>query len=230
MIANNGNHGEGKTVWPSFETASRLYNVANAVFIFSLVVGVVATVLLVWMGNIKEAYLRRDVASAGERAELANERAVALEHENLELKVEYERLKSAVAWRAVAPDQLPLLKRLLGAHVATVQLELVRGDPESQRLGAQLWAAFRGSGWNVVLKQKTPLGAAAGIWVLPNATPGESTTAAVECVRGAFREIGLPYASKGGPAMEPSTGETWGPKSPPVKVIVGSKPEPEFPE
>jgi hypothetical protein len=35
--------------------------------------------------------------------------------------------------------------------------------------------------------------------------------------------------SSRGPAAEPVPGETWGPSSPPVKAIVGAKPEPTFP-
>jgi hypothetical protein len=43
-------------MWPSEEWASRLFDWANIGIICSLAVGVVSTVLLVWMGNVKEAY------------------------------------------------------------------------------------------------------------------------------------------------------------------------------
>ncbi len=48
-------------MWPSAETASWLYDLANIGLIIGLVVGVVSTVLLVWMGNIKEEYLNRTI-------------------------------------------------------------------------------------------------------------------------------------------------------------------------
>lgn len=219
----------------------------NWVLVAALLVGVAATYAVVVSGNVKEAHLKLELAARGSDAantELrvsildaqrrllekdiasANERAAKLDKEAADARLETERLRAALAWRALAPNKLPLLETSLSSHTATAQLEYVRGDPESQRFAAQIWTAFRRAGWKVVLKAKLPLGAADGIWVLPNATPGSSTTAAVECVRAAFQEIGLPFNSSGGPAMDNSIGEIWGPHSPPVKIIVGSKPEP----
>jgi len=90
------------SMWPSEELASRLYNLANVGLIVGLVIGVVATILLVWMGNTKEIYLQKRVAlansaaahanssaaEANERAENARERAaeLSLETENLRLQ------------------------------------------------------------------------------------------------------------------------------------------------
>jgi hypothetical protein len=62
-----GNHG-GKGMWPSSETATWLYDWANIFLIGPLVVGAVATVLIVWMGNVKEEYLRRDLSATNARA------------------------------------------------------------------------------------------------------------------------------------------------------------------
>lgn len=207
-------------------SADDVYFWANWILVVALLVGVAATYAIVVSGNMRDRTLKNELSIQSAATAQANERAASLEKEAAEAKLQYEKLKAAVAWRAVAPDQLPLLAKLLATHVATVQLEYVRGDAESQQFAAQFWTAFRRAGWTVVLKAKTPLGAASGIWVLPNATPGDSTTAAVESVRNAFREIGVPFDASGGPAMEHAPGETWGPNSPPVKVIVGSKPEP----
>jgi len=74
-------------MWPSPELASRIYDIANFALIGSLLVGVVATVLIVWMGNTKEAYLRRELANAGRDAAQANARAA-------EASLELERLKA----------------------------------------------------------------------------------------------------------------------------------------
>jgi len=226
-MADKSNQG-GKGVWPSFETASRLYDVANFALIASLVVGVAATVLLVWMGNVKEGYLRRDVASAGERAATANERAAILEKENLATKLQYERLKAAVSWRTIEPRDLELLTRHLATRPSVVQLEYVQGDPESQNLAAYLRAAFMQAKWTVMLKDRVYPGGADGIWVLPNATPSDSTSLSVSNVRGAFASIGLIFESKGEPVTA-RIGDTWGPNSPPVRVIVGVKPKPTLP-
>jgi|SRR5271155_3427785 len=113
---------------------------------------------------------------------------------------------------------------------SVVQLEYVQGDPEAQRLAAQLLAAFREAKWESQVMARVYIGAASGIWVLPNATPSDSTRLSVSTVRDAFASIGLSFGSQGsGPAAEPVPGETRGPSSPPVKVILGAKPEPTFP-
>lgn len=69
-------------MWPSEEWASRLYNLANMFLIAGLAVGVISTVLVVWMGNVKEEYLNRDLAATNERAAEAEKRAAQA---NLEL-------------------------------------------------------------------------------------------------------------------------------------------------
>jgi hypothetical protein len=70
-IADRGSQG-GKPVWPSEELASKIYDAANWGLVFGLVIGVVSTFMLVWMGNVKEAYLRRAIADTNERAAEAN--------------------------------------------------------------------------------------------------------------------------------------------------------------
>jgi hypothetical protein len=80
-------------MWPSENFASRLYGWANIGLIVGLVIGVIATILIVWMGNTKESYLAKRVseansaaAEANERAENARERAAKLELEALALR------------------------------------------------------------------------------------------------------------------------------------------------
>jgi hypothetical protein len=46
--------------------------------IAGLVVGVVATVLIVWMGNVNEAYLKTDLSCANERAAACTPRSSKL--------------------------------------------------------------------------------------------------------------------------------------------------------
>lgn len=66
IMASSANQG-GMRMWPSAETASRLYELANIGLIIGLVVGVVSTVLVVWMGNVKEGYLNRALTDSRER-------------------------------------------------------------------------------------------------------------------------------------------------------------------
>jgi hypothetical protein len=63
-------------MWPSLPVANHIADVANWFFIGSLVVGVVSTILIVWMAGVKEAYwdLAREAAQL-RIAELNNETA-----------------------------------------------------------------------------------------------------------------------------------------------------------
>jgi len=71
-MAPKGSQG-GIGMWPPSESlATSIYDAANIALIFALVVGVGATALVVWMGNIKEEYLKRAVADAQARAAEAN--------------------------------------------------------------------------------------------------------------------------------------------------------------
>jgi hypothetical protein len=65
-MADRVNQG-GKCMWPSLKVAAWLYDSANIGLIVGLVIGVVSTVLLVWMGNVKEEYLNRELAVSRER-------------------------------------------------------------------------------------------------------------------------------------------------------------------
>jgi hypothetical protein len=63
-------------MWPSLETASHIADVANVFFIASLVIGVVSTILIVWMANVKETHWDTDRRASRERiAQLDNETA-----------------------------------------------------------------------------------------------------------------------------------------------------------
>jgi hypothetical protein len=80
IIANNTNN-ERDRMWPSLGIVSSLYNWACFIFICSLVAGVISSALIIWSSNIKEEYLKRDLAQAGQVAAEANQKA---EEEKLE--------------------------------------------------------------------------------------------------------------------------------------------------
>ena len=65
-MAVNASQG-GMRMWPSPKVAAWLYDWSNIGLIIGLVLGVVSTVLLVWMGNIKEEYLNLELARSRER-------------------------------------------------------------------------------------------------------------------------------------------------------------------
>lgn len=66
-------------MWPlSLESSTRIYDLANLGLIVSLVGGVISTVVIVWMGNIKEAHWDKERHESRERvAELGKETAEA---------------------------------------------------------------------------------------------------------------------------------------------------------
>jgi hypothetical protein len=97
-------------------TASFLYDWANIFLILALVLGVASTVLVVWMGGIKEAYLNKDLADTAERAKKAERAtaeqvaknlafAAAVSPRRLEQMHTAEQLKqfSDVAFRVMSP-------------------------------------------------------------------------------------------------------------------------------
>jgi hypothetical protein len=148
-MAESGNQ-EGNSMWPSSELASRIYDFANAALIVSLVVGVVATVLIVWMGNKKETYLRRDLAGAYERASVADAKAAeankAAEHERL-ARVQ---LEARIADRSLTRQQQhDLTLRLLGFAKQDATITASPSTPESEWFGRQLGAPLKDARWNV---------------------------------------------------------------------------------
>ncbi len=77
-------------MWPSLKTASLLYDLANIGLIIGLVVGVISTVLVVWMGNVKEEYLNRELANS-------RERTASLEKQSGESKVAISKANADAA-------------------------------------------------------------------------------------------------------------------------------------
>ena len=65
-IAEIGNQ-RGISMWPSLKLVTLLFDIANGGLILGLVIGVAATVILVWSGNKKEAYLNRELSESRER-------------------------------------------------------------------------------------------------------------------------------------------------------------------
>ncbi len=92
----------------SYETAASVYNWANVFLIGALLVGFVATALVVKMGNIKEAYLKRDIATANAESARAHERAAQAEERTAEAnkKAEEERLARVKIEEKLAPRRL----------------------------------------------------------------------------------------------------------------------------
>lgn len=141
---------EGIGMWPSRETAAFVYDIANWGLIAGLVVGVVSTVLIVWMGNIKEEYLRRDLGRLGVETARQQERAAIAESGLVEL---HERMKP----RTLLPAQRTKLLELLRAEMNAVRADREAakvliviypiGDSEATDFATMLTGVIREAGW-----------------------------------------------------------------------------------
>ncbi|MGB7310925.1 MAG: hypothetical protein WBC67_17835 [Candidatus Acidiferrales bacterium] len=135
--------------WPPAAWASRLYDWANFALVLGLVVGVVATALIVWMGKVKENYSNHELAATNERAARAEQRAA-----DANAKAEAEQLarvrieEKLAGWTLDGPAQARVIEKLkpfkgtpfdLGANPK----EVVFMETLDGMLGASGWVRKR---------------------------------------------------------------------------------------
>ena len=247
-MAPRGNHG-GNGMWPSLATAERIADIANVFFIGSLVVGVVATVTIVWMTNVKERYwdqdrqasaeriatlatqgdqLRKDTAEA--RAELgnanadiakANARAAALENDAAQARLEQERLKAQLAWRVLSPEQIVSLQTHLAQKPGQINIQYPASDTEAEYLAIQFANLFGKAGWQVGMLSSQLQGAMAFGIFIPDAASDAATP-----IREAFAAAQIGFSTQ----TLPQTGTGFGSILPNAPILfVGSKTVPTPP-
>lgn len=125
------NHAGGQ-MWPSEGTTEQLYSWGNIGLIIGLVIGVVSTVLVVWMGHNRDSYLEQKLATT-------NRQTAELEAQNLEIK-------QKMAWRSLGGDNRKTFVnsvRAAGRQVTIVELQ----DGESWNYAEQIFSAFKEAGW-----------------------------------------------------------------------------------
>ena len=213
-IANSGNQG-GIRMWPSEDWASKLYDLANWGLIVGLIVGVVSTVVLVWMGNVKEEYLKRDLAATHERAARAEERAAKAERELLE-----ERQHTAN--RDITPEDQRAISRELkvfaGQHA---EIDLFPVNFESRWVAGQISGILLNAKWDIPpvdvrMLSKPPDPMVQGV-LIRSTGDKKSKAAATEL----YRLLGNTVASGVfDPAPLPN------PERPQIWILVGDKPTP----
>lgn len=93
-------------MWISEAWASKLYDWANLFLIAALIVGAASTVLVVWMGNVKEEYSKKELATANGRAAEAIQKA---EEEHL-ARVRIE--EKLAGWKLDGPAQARIIEKL----------------------------------------------------------------------------------------------------------------------
>ena len=114
-------------MWPSETWAGRLFDIANWGLIVGLVVGVISTVFLVWMGNVKETYLRRELGATGERAAEAQKTA-----EGFRRDIALSNERSAEANQRAASLEVEALKLRGQLLVQGPRENLLRGEKRQE--------------------------------------------------------------------------------------------------
>jgi len=206
-IAESGNQG-GIRMWPSEDWASRLYDLANWGLIVGLIIGVISTVVLVWMGNVKESYLKKGLAATNERAAHAEERAASVEAGNIQLRTDLSKQQERTA--KAEKDLLEVQERLKPRHLsAAQQKELIAelkpfsgqgidvfvlndaGD-EVGHISEQIVSVLKDSGWVVKVGNGSETGIARSGIVLTNLDNADAgSRKALSSLESALRSKGL---------------------------------------
>lgn len=140
---------------------------ANWVLLAALIIGAVATGVVIITGIVKDSAFEKyklsvdakvaDAKSAGLAAGLtAGHAQAAVDVANVEIakqktltaqaQLETERLKAQLAWRTLTPSQFSGLVSVLSSAPLAVSIGHVASDPESTAFSAQLWDAFHRAG------------------------------------------------------------------------------------
>lgn len=204
----------------SLELATRIYDGANIAFLISLVVGVIATALIMAMGTIKESHWEKERTASNERiAELgketaeANKKAVeagegtamalakgaALEKEAATARLETEKLKAVVTWRSIPLDSTAAMEKVLSAKPGSVNLRYMDGDPEALYLAIQISTILERSHWRIAPGSLKPMnGIIFGINIPKmDRSDGQTLGEALSAARMPFATEPMPSASVG---------------------------------
>jgi hypothetical protein len=184
-IANSGNQG-GIRMWPSEDWASKLYDLANLGLIIGLIIGVISTVVVVWMGNVKEEYLKRELAVTGQHAANANSIAATANERAAELEKENLKLQQKLANRRITKEQHDFLVDFLSKRRGTIIIETM-SDSESGLYAADLLKTFIDAHWKIGGKHFPTAVIWIGLNVLDSSDPDASTVAE------AFKAAGIPF-------------------------------------
>lgn len=142
------------SVWPSESAASRAYDVASFGLIAGLAIGVVSTVLIVWMGNVKETYLRLSLsaatagaADASNRAASADKAAAEANERAAKAELETARIKASIAPRFLSGEQREkLIAAIRGKLSVDVRVENLSTDVEAYPYAQQFLEALKAAG------------------------------------------------------------------------------------
>ena len=153
-MAESGNQG-GMRMWPSESTATLIFNVASLVFVGSLAVGVVATVAVIWMGNVKEEYWESDRRTSKEKIAELDTQAEQLRKDTAEANAQAAKAQLELATfrapRRIEPMQASnissQIRRFSGIEFDTAS---AGNDPEQADFLWLLETALLDAGWKQI--------------------------------------------------------------------------------
>lgn len=140
MMVPKGSEGGRRMFSPSLEIASKISDWANAFFIGSLVVGVVSTVLIVRMANVKEEHWDELRRSSDERIAEATAR-----QKEAELKL--EQLRKLAGPREI--KQTEFLKLIEGVPKSKLQIWYSPTASDGMWLASQIAGAIIAAKWEL---------------------------------------------------------------------------------
>lgn len=116
----------GKEPWPSLEVASAWFDRASMVLALSLLLGFASTVVIVWLGIVKEHHwdLLRDSS---------NEKVAALDLKAAEANEGAARANARVAELSATAEQLRKDAAVANASLATAQADIATANAEAAR-------------------------------------------------------------------------------------------------
>jgi hypothetical protein len=144
----------------SYEAAQIWGDRANIMLVVSLLVGLIATYMVISTGNVKEEHVKAKLAESHERAaHLEKDAALSKERTTqLEKEVAVQRERAAVAERDLLQIKERIQPRQIGAGAvamlraarsqATIELSAMAG-PEGEQLAESIRTALVAAGWTV---------------------------------------------------------------------------------
>jgi hypothetical protein len=164
-------------------------------------IGAMATMIgiaILWIGTrvrdrdseTQMADLNLEAATARERAGKLEERAAGLEHDAAQARLETERLKGVVAWRAIPADVAEKLRSALSIRHGYVNLRYTDGDPESLFFAIQISRVLANAGWQVAPGALKPTNVLIFGIRLPDGN-GDDANA----LRKAFHDANIPFST-----------------------------------
>jgi hypothetical protein len=151
-----------------------------------------------------------------------HKQAGVFENEAANARLETEKLKAVVAWRAIPPTKASELEKALAAKPGAVNLRWMDGDPEALFLAIQISQILAKAHWQVAPGAFKPANTLVFGIALPDATSVDAQT-----LRAAFLAAEIPFSPNPLTSGGASFSAAIIPDAP--ILMIGSRPPPQIP-